>query len=134
ASRTRNRPVSVKLKFLATPESTLKVPGPTIVPLADVPKAPGLGAPNAATLNQLFTDRWSEDRFGFCRMFGRSVAVGTLLLLVYLVLVGSDPDQDGDRKKPVPQVVAAMICQPPTARFASRPRERNFFPRPNGSS
>ena len=46
-----------------------------------MPKAPGLGAPNAVTSNQLFTDRLSEGRFGLRRMFGRSDAVGTLLLL-----------------------------------------------------
>src|SRR5438105_2764442 len=124
---------SVKRKFFAIPESTVIAPGPTITPFADVPNEPGEGGPNAVRSNQLFTDRWSAGRFGSCRAFGRSVAVGTLPL-VNLVFVGSGPDHCGVRKKPVFQVVVAITCQPPNARLPSRPRDRNFLPRPNGSS
>src|ERR1035437_518174 len=130
---TRRCSRSVNRKFLAIPESTVKAPGPTITPFADVPKEPGVGGPNAVRSNQLLTDRWSEGRFGLCRAFGRSVAVGTLPL-VKRVFVESGPDHCGVRKKPVFQVEAAITCQPPNARSGSRPRDRNFLPRPNGSS
>src|SRR5689334_3637803 len=96
---------SLKLKFLAIPESTVNDPGPTITPFADVPKAPGLGAANVLRSYQPLTPRRSEGRLGSRRMFGRRVAVGTAPE-VKRVLVGSGPDHCGVRKKPVLHVVA----------------------------
>src|SRR5258708_2209287 len=94
-NRHRARTCSVMAKFLAMPLSTIQLLGPTITPFADVPYCPGVGAPNAPTLNQLPTV--GLGRFGLLKMFGRMVTCGGVVWLVLNVPVGSLPVKRGVR-------------------------------------
>src|SRR5580692_8315842 len=121
------------LKYFFIVELSILSGGPTITPGAEVPKAPGEGAENAAGLNHSPTV--GLERLGFDRMFGRRVTVGGVLLVVYRVLVGSGPVHCGVRKNPPSRTKMLASCQPPKIAFSQRPASgRKCLPLPTGRS
>src|SRR5579864_857459 len=97
ANSQRRRACSVIAKFLARPLSMIHSLGPMITPFAEVPNWPGVGGPNAPTLNQSLIDCWPAGRLGFESAFGRMVTCAGVVLLVLDVPVGSLPVHKGVR-------------------------------------